>query len=83
MGNQRLDHLLSKDDISFRKINDNPARASLFSFEGLRNRSFIDIEKDRIRACSSVWLERTPDKREVDGSNPSRPTINLVRSSGV
>ena len=26
------------------------------------------------RACSSVWLERTPDKREVDGSTPSRPT---------
>ena len=28
-----------------------------------------------MRACSSVRLERTPDKREVDGSNPSRPTI--------
>ena len=26
------------------------------------------------RACSSAWLERTPDKREVDGSTPSRPT---------
>jgi hypothetical protein len=26
-------------------------------------------------ACSSVRLERTPDKREVDGSTPSRPTI--------
>ena len=26
------------------------------------------------RACSSVRLERTPDKREVDGSTPSRPT---------
>ena len=25
-------------------------------------------------ACSSVRLERTPDKREVDGSTPSRPT---------
>ena len=21
------------------------------------------------------WLERTPDKREVDGSSPSRPTM--------
>ena len=29
-------------------------------------------------AYSSVWLERTPDKREVDGSNPSRPTKQLV-----
>ena len=26
------------------------------------------------RAYSSVWLERTPDKREVGGSNPPRPT---------
>ena len=29
-------------------------------------------------ACSSVWLERTPDKREVDGSTPSRPTIWII-----
>jgi hypothetical protein len=27
------------------------------------------------RAYSSVGLERTPDKREVSGSNPLRPTI--------
>ena len=24
------------------------------------------------------WLERTPDKREVDGSNPFRPTKGLL-----
>ena len=24
---------------------------------------------------AQFWLERTPDKREVDGSSPSRPTI--------
>jgi hypothetical protein len=24
---------------------------------------------------AQLWLERTPDKREVDGSSPSRPTI--------
>ena len=29
-----------------------------------------------IRAYSSVRLERTPDKGEVDGSNPSRPIKN-------
>lgn len=23
---------------------------------------------------AQLWLERTPDKREVDGSSPSRPT---------
>ena len=26
------------------------------------------------RACSSAGLERTPDKREVGGSSPPRPT---------
>jgi hypothetical protein len=34
-------------------------------------------------ACSSVWLERTPDKREVDGSTPSRPTIEGNGADGV
>ena len=43
-------------------------------------------------ACSSVWLERTPDKREVDGSTPSRPTmarfgldetVSVLRNGGV
>ena len=27
-----------------------------------------------MRAYSSAWLERFPDKEEVDGSSPSRPT---------
>ena len=26
------------------------------------------------RVCSSAWLERTPDKGEVGGSSPPRPT---------
>ena len=30
-----------------------------------------------IRACSSAWLERTPDKREVGSSSLPRPTIRL------
>jgi hypothetical protein len=34
-----------------------------------------------VRAYSSVGLERTPDKREVDGSNPSRPTTFRHQSS--
>ena len=29
-------------------------------------------------ACSSVWLERTPDKREVTSSNLVRPTTQLA-----
>ncbi len=28
-----------------------------------------------MRVCSSAWLERTPDKGEVGGSSPPRPTI--------
>ncbi len=39
--------------------------------------------KTRVWACSSAWLERTPDKREVDGSTPSRPTILWVSYSKV
>ena len=31
-----------------------------------------------VRAGSSAWLERTPDKREVGGSSPPRPTIYFV-----
>jgi hypothetical protein len=36
------------------------------------------------RVCSSAWLERTPDKGEVGGSSPPRPTsfpfkINTLR----
>jgi hypothetical protein len=29
-------------------------------------------------AYSSVWLERTPDKREVSGSIPLRPTVEKI-----
>ncbi len=32
------------------------------------------MAKAEIRAYSSAWLERFPDKEEVDGSSPSRPT---------
>ena len=31
-------------------------------------------ERDDFGACSSARLERPPDKREVGGSNPPRPT---------
>ena len=26
---------------------------------------------------AQLWLERTPDKREVVGSSPTRPTISM------
>jgi hypothetical protein len=39
------------------------------------DKSGVRIPRSEIEgACSSAWLERTPDKREVDGSTPSRPT---------
>ena len=42
---------------------------------GHRERSEQAVPLNNIGAYSSVWLERTPDKREVGGSNPPRPTI--------
>ena len=41
---------------------------------GHRERSEQAVPPDNTGAYSSVWLERTPDKREVGGSNPPRPT---------
>jgi hypothetical protein len=38
------------------------------------------FERSRTWAYSSAWLERTPDKREVGGSSPPRPTR---RSEGI
>ena len=32
-------------------------------------------QQPRVWACSSAWLERTPDKREVGSSSLPRPTI--------
>ena len=58
----RLDHLLSKEQ-SFLAI-------TLFSFEGSSS-----LQK---WAYSSDWLERTPDKREVGGSTPPKPTIDSI-----
>jgi hypothetical protein len=37
----------------------------------------------RNRACSSVWLERTPDKREVGSSSLPRPTRSRDQESGI
>ena len=42
--------------------------------EPVQNNKSGDRDPKSLGACSSVWLERTPDKREVDGSTPSRPT---------
>ena len=41
-------------------------------YDGIPESEFVNSEFRW--ACSSVRLERTPDKREVDGSTPSRPT---------
>ncbi len=44
-----------------------PPSSFLFLFQNERIKAF--------RACSSAWLERTPDKREVGSSSLPRPTI--------
>ena len=41
----------------------------------------FSFERSRSWAYSSAWLERTPDKREVGGSSPPRPTT--VMDGGV
>jgi hypothetical protein len=51
----------------------------LFSFLGPSDRFFErassgSVGRYQAWAYSSVGLERTPDKREVGGSNPPRPT---------
>ena len=43
----------------------------------------IGILTDSARAYSSAWLERIPDKDEVPGSNPGRPTPRKPRTYGV
>ena len=50
------------------------SRASSGGLGGRGERSEQAVPPESIRAYSSVWLERTPDKREVGGSNPPRPT---------
>ena len=36
-----------------------------------------------LRACSSAWLERIPDKDEAGGSSPPRPTSGTLESGGI
>jgi hypothetical protein len=38
----------------------------------------FSFERSRAWAYSSAWLERTPDKREVGGSSPPRPTRHAL-----
>ena len=44
----------------------------------------FSFERSRAWAYSSAWLERTPDKREVGGSSPPRPTrrASMIESDG-
>ena len=62
-----MDHLLSKEKGDACKSSQNIQTLIIFSFERPYNLSQW--------AYSSGGLERTPDKREVDGSSPFRPTI--------
>ena len=42
----------------------------------------FSFERSRAWAYSSAWLERTPDKREVGGSSPPRPTRHALTEIG-
>ena len=50
----------------------------MFSFEGLTSK----LTETLIWAYSSAGLERTPDKREVDGSSPFRPIYGELAQLG-
>ena len=86
MGNQRLDHLLSKErqkkSLSFRHYLVLRDQVRSFKNYECTRHLIVAFSLADSGACSSVWLERTPDKREVDGSTPSRPTIFLSANRG-
>ena len=50
----------------------------MFRFEGFTSK----LTETLIWAYSSAGLERTPDKREVDGSSPFRPIYGELAQLG-
>ncbi len=55
-------------------------------FDPARLHHFLGIRSFMMKlvgAGSSARLERTPDKREVGGSSPPRPTIHVNELSGI
>ena len=74
----RLDHLLSRETYTKPKawmsLRSTLWHLTLFGFE--RSVIYKIIISHYIKwAYSSAGLERTPDKREVDGSSPFRPIL--------
>ena len=73
----RLDHLLSKESAAFGVVY-NPSKGTVLDryslIKSVRAVFFGFIARGPI---AQVWLERTPDKREVTGSTPVRPTSYL------
>ena len=79
-----MKNLTMVNEYSSSPLQVNPAfmRCLLFSFQGPSLARFFEKascgsvgkEMHQAWAYSSVGLERTPDKREVGGSNPPRPT---------
>jgi hypothetical protein len=70
----RLDHLLSKESVALSMVFDLLKGTALD-----RSREFwlCTLYFFALMACGPIaqlWLERTPDKREVTGSTPVRPT---------
>jgi hypothetical protein len=54
------------------------AFVSLSSRVAFCERTAFARPRTRVWACSSVWLERTPDKREVGSSSLPRPTTRAA-----
>ena len=78
----RLDHLLSMETMWDQQSCIDSKSTTFACYCSL----FRVLSLKVLRAYSSAGLERTPDKREVDGSSPSRPTnlsIKTASSGGV
>ena len=54
--------------------------AVLVSFE--RTKTLNNQIKENV-GLELSWLERTPDKRKVDGPSPSRPTISSYNKTAI
>ena len=52
-------------------------------FTVLVSLSLFKTIKPYVWACSSVWLERTPDKGEVGSSSLPRPAMTVVSHGAV
>ena len=70
----RLDHLLSKESVVLSVVSDSLKDTALDRSRASRLCALYFFGLMASGPIAQVWLERTPDKREVTGSTPVRPT---------